>query len=258
MSAIEIGQYRYTETDARRTLMNLAPWWELLAVGRDATSLWPIASRLAASMSAQLGIDTDPAVDLDQLSQLSMKADLAQLPMLLATMLTAIDQAGDTLRQHGQMPTTRRGSVHQLSSSKGGVPKLPIDSIEVDFGGFVGDKQETRLHHGRPWQALCLWSNEVVDTFAGAGHPIFVGAAGENISTVGIDWTVVGPGVRLRIGSVLCEASMWALPCKKNADWFIGGDFSVMHHDRGPISRMYATVLEPGRIAAGDEVILEP
>jgi MOSC domain-containing protein YiiM len=238
--------------------MNLAPWWELLTVGRDATSLWPIATRLAHAMSEQLGSEPDPAVDLDRLSRLGTKADVAQLPTLLATMLDAITEAGNTLRASGQMPATQQGSVHQLSSSRGGVPKLPIDAAEVDFGGFVGDKQETRFHHGRPWQALCLWSKEVIDDFASAGHPIFVGAAGENITTVGIDWSTIGPGVRLRIGTVLCEASMWALPCSKNADWFIRGDFSLMHHERGPVSRMYATVLEPGRITTGDAVVLEP
>ena len=31
-----------------------------------------------------------------------------------------------------------------------------------------------------------------------------------------------------------------------------------MHHERGPVSRMYATVLEAGRIATGDGVELVP
>jgi MOSC domain-containing protein YiiM len=32
----------------------------------------------------------------------------------------------------------------------------------------------------------------------------------------------------------------------------------VMHHDRGPVSRVYATVLEPGTVRVGDAAILEP
>jgi MOSC domain-containing protein YiiM len=31
-----------------------------------------------------------------------------------------------------------------------------------------------------------------------------------------------------------------------------------MHHDRGPVSRVYASVLEPGRITVGDAATLEP
>jgi hypothetical protein len=31
-----------------------------------------------------------------------------------------------------------------------------------------------------------------------------------------------------------------------------------MHHDRGPVSRAYATVIEAGQATVGDEVVLEP
>ena len=112
------------------------------------------------------------------------------------------------------------------------------------------------MHHGRPWQALCLWSGEVIDAFAADGHPVAPGAAGENVTIRGLDWSAVRTGVRFRMGTVLAEASLWALPCKTNAGWFLGGDFEVMHHDRGPVSRMYATVIEPGEIASGDAVHL--
>ncbi len=66
------------------------------------------------------------------------------------------------------------------------------------------------------------------------------------------------PGVRLQVGSVLCEVSSYALPCFQNKGWFVGGDFEVMHHERGPVSRVYATVLQPGTVAVGDAVVLEP
>ena len=57
------------------------------------------------------------------------------------------------------------GTVVQLSVSPGGLPKLPIETAEVTWKGMVGDRQATRLHHGRPWQALCIWSAEVIDDF---------------------------------------------------------------------------------------------
>ena len=145
----------------------------------------------------------------------------------------------------------------QLSVSPGGLPKLPIESAEVTWNGMVGDRQATRLHHGRPWQALCIWSAEVIDDFRDAGHPLAPGLAGENITISGLPWPEVRAGVRLRIGDVLCEVSAYALPCSTNKPWFIDGDFTVMHHDRGPVSRVYATVLEPGAISAGDAAILD-
>ena len=73
-----------------------------------------------------------------------------------------------------------------------------------------------------------------------------------------VTWADVRPGVRLRLGSVLCVVSAFAIPCTHNKAWFIDGDFELMHHDRGPVSRVYATVLEPGSIATGDGAVLEP
>ena len=123
---------------------------------------------------------------------------------------------------------------------------------------MVGDRQATRVHHGRPWQALCLWSAEVIDEFRTQGHPIAPGRAGENVTVSGLPWEQVRPGVRLQVSNVLCEISAYALPCYQNKPWFIDGDFEVMNHERGPVSRVYATVLQPGDIAVGDEAILEP
>jgi hypothetical protein len=57
---------------------------------------------------------------------------------------------------------------------------------------------------------------------------------------------------------VLCVVSAYAIPCTHNRAWFIDGDFELMHHDRGPVSRVYATVLEPGSIATGESAVLEP
>jgi len=57
---------------------------------------------------------------------------------------------------------------------------------------------------------------------------------------------------------VLAEVSAYAVPCKKNAPWFVGGRFDAMHHRHGIHSRLYATVLEPGTISHGAPVLLEP
>jgi MOSC domain-containing protein YiiM len=225
-----IGPYRFTENDAKRTVRFGDEIFELYADGRDAGTIEHL--RPAAPTG-------DVEVDLN-------------------TVWSSWTSAGPALRAASQLPGRSEGVITQLSVSPGGLPKLPIDAAEVTWKGMVGDRQATRVHHGRPWQALCIWSAEVVNDFRAAGHPLAPGRAGENITINGLSWADVRAGVRLRVGDVLCEVSCFALPCNTNRPWFIDGDFSVMHHTRGPVSRVYATVLEPGAVRTGDPAILEP
>lgn len=166
---------------------------------------------------------------------------------------------GRGLHALGAGAPTQVGTVAQLNVSDGGVPKTPVASAEVGLRGLVGDRQTDRHHHGRPLQALCLWSTEVIDALRAEGHPIAPSLAGENITLSGIDWATIRPGVQLRIGEVLAEISAYATPCKKNADWFLDRDFRRMDHDHHPgWSRAYAWVREPGAIRTGDQAIVEP
>lgn len=276
-AALAIGPYRYTPTDAARSLILLGDWWSAL---HTAPQTAPLASdagptgdagsvpdettllgmQLADRLADALGLGHDPAQPIDrELARLGSAASkhTDRFATTLPLMMDAMSEAARTLRALGRIPTQGSGSVVQLNRSNGGVPKTPVAEAEVTFTGLSGDAQRTRYHHGRPWQALCLWSKEVIDMFAAGGHPIMPGSAGENITISGLDWGDVRPGVRLRVGSALCEASLFALPCNKNAQWFRDGDFSLMHHERGPVSRMYATVIEPGRVSTGDTVLLE-
>lgn len=150
-----------------------------------------------------------------------------------------------------------RGQVVQLSISPGGVPKKPIDVATVGEFGIEGDGHQDRRNHGGPERALCLWSIERIEALQAEGHPIFPGAAGENVTTRGIDWGRVVPGVRLRIGEVLCEITGYAAPCDNNADWFTDGKFVRMSQKLHPgWSRTYARVVEPGVIRPGEPVEL--
>ena len=224
-----IGPYTFTETDARRTVGNLDDVWALYAQRRDGAVLEPLYPTLTGDLST----------DLQRVWE-------------------AWSAAGPALRSAGQLPAQAQGSVVQLSVSHGGLPKTPVERVEVDWRGVVGDRQATRVHHGRPWQALCLWSAEVIDALHAEGHPIAPGLAGENITLSGLPWPEVRAGVRLRIGEVLCEISAYALPCFQNKPWFKDGEFDVMNHERGDVSRVYATVLEPGSITVGQWATLEP
>lgn len=151
------------------------------------------------------------------------------------------------------------GRIHQISVSGGGVPKLPVLTAEVGLRGAIGDDQADKRNHGRPWQALCVWSLEVIEALQDEGHPIEPGYAGENITVAELDWTLVVPGVTLLFGeSVIAPVTFDATPCSKNAEWFAEGDFRRMSHERHPgWSRMYTSVTEGGTISVGDPVRIQ-
>lgn len=241
-----VGPYRYTATDAARTLSLAETWWELLTTGLEADDLESLREHLVETVRGIGPLSPDALIGHHS----GTVADA------LGSVLQDLCTAAATLRGSGRLPTSATGTVDALHRSSGGVPKQAVGEVEVDFSGVVGDVQKTRVHHGRPWQALCLWSSEVIATFAAQGHPVRPGGAGENVTIGGLDWSAVRPGLRLRIGTVVCETAPWALPCKKTAFNFTGGDFELMHHERGPVSRIYATVTEPGTVRRGDPVEL--
>ncbi len=153
-----------------------------------------------------------------------------------------------------------RATVVQLNTSGGGVPKRPVTTGEVTIGwdGLAGDVQSDRKHHGRPFQAVSLWSAEVIASLAGEGHPIAAGSAGENLTLSGLDWATMRPGARLQAGTALLEVSFPATPCHHQSQWFTDGDFNRILHDRDPAStRWYAWVRKPGVIGVGDTVTMQ-
>jgi MOSC domain-containing protein YiiM len=268
---------QYTTEDALGTLRAVAAWWEQLTAGRDTTATTAIGRGLVTELRGALGeptgsgglgpADGDLVAELDRLARLVERrlagraggaADAALGHAALSASLRAFTAAGEALRAAGALPETATGTVVGLHVSNGGVPKRSIDHAVVGPRGLEGDRQASRRHHGRPWQAVCLWSGEVIDSFVAQGHRLYPGAAGENVTVRGLPWGEVRAGVRLRLGTVLVETTPFTLPCAKNAGWFADRDFNRMHHERGAVSRIYASVLEPGAIAVGDAAVLEP
>lgn len=255
---LTVGPYTFTTQDAVRTLGNLGGLWSSMLHDRASAEAVAMGHELRFRMAAALGI-TDPP-DLGTLGRTAAVAlqDSPALGDVLADVWATLRWASDALRADGQLPASTTGSVVQLSASGGGVPKLAVSAVDVGFGGVVGDVQRVRAHHGRPWQALCLYADEVIDDLRAEGHPIGRGCVGENITVRGVPWRDVRPGVLLQIGTVLAHVQAYAEPCNSNRAFFLDGDFQRMNIDRGPVSRVYATVLQPGHIETGDAVILEP
>jgi len=240
-----VGPYEFTREDARNTLL--------------------AAPKILAHMSE----NRDGAIDHLQnyVKQLLDGRDIDHMPDVeiistLPTVWAALSGATPTLRALGHIPSPQTGTLVQLNSSQGGVPKKSIEGAYVGWKGVEGDRQATRKHHGRPFQALSLWSAEVMEVLRTEGHQVVPGSAGENITVSGINWSDVRPGTRVRIGEVLCDISSYAVPCKQLSDLFINRDFNRIHHDRDlehqtASCRVYATVIERGNIATGDPITFE-
>ena len=137
--------------------------------------------------------------------------------MPCTTRLIICRDVGRGLATLGAGAPRQKGLVTQVSASSGGVPKRALLHAVIGRRGLEGDQQAERRHHGRPWQAVCLWSAEVIDDLRAEGHSVHPGAAGENITVSAIDWATIRPGVRVQVGTALTEISSFAEPCSKNA-----------------------------------------
>jgi MOSC domain-containing protein YiiM len=232
------------------------------------TSLADLASRLVGALGGRVDDTSDraalqSAIDaaaLDAMSELQTASDLTGLHARSHDAAHVLSDAGRLVRDLGRGTPTAAGVVAGVQTSRGGVPKVAVDRAAISLRGLAGDRQKERRHHGRLWQAVSLWSSEVIDALRGEGHDLAPGAAGENLTLSGIDWSTVRPGTRLRVGSdAVLEVTSWAAPCKKIAHCFTGRDFSRIEHDRRPgWARAYAAVLTDGEVARGDEALLEP
>ena len=150
-------------------------------------------------------------------------------------------------------PPTRRcrppALVASLATSGGGAPKERVPRPTVTEAGLVGDVQADRLDHGRPWQAVSLWSAEVIDALAAEGHPVTPGILRREPPGLGIDWSRLHPGVRLHVGAeVVVEVAGPADPCRTIAASFVDGRFDRIDHAKHPgWARLYAWVRSRGR-----------
>jgi MOSC domain-containing protein YiiM len=147
------------------------------------------------------------------------------------------------------------GHIDSLQSSGGGVPKASIPLAEIGPGGVVGDVQGNRRNHGRPWQAICMYSSDLIAALRAEGHPINAGGTGENLTIRGIDWSRMRGGLTITIGDVVLRTSSPAAPCHKIGDCFTERHWNRIDHvERPGWARWYASVLIGGTVSPGDVV----
>lgn len=146
--------------------------------------------------------------------------------------------------------------IFQLNISPGGVPKLPLREAHCGVLGLAGDGHAHPKIHGGPERALCLYSLEVISALQAEGHPIWPGAAGENVTITGADWPTLDAGQRFALGEhVIIELTRPTEPCKQIAASFVDSQFRRIDHAKHPgWSRWYASVSQEGVLRVGDPI----
>jgi len=151
-------------------------------------------------------------------------------------------------------PKTLRDQRGKWRSS---IARDRVDGIaQLETRGFVGD-QVTQPYHGSLETAVCLhslahytfWNS----TLQMALQP---GAVGENLTFDEADETNICVGDVLRIGTARIQISAARTPCKNQAR-HIGRPDWVKRTIAELRTGMYARVLTPGALRAGDQVALE-
>ncbi len=160
---------------------------------------------------------------------------------------------------NGAVAAVARNATHAFS-------KPPRDEIVLLAGlGVEGDAHAgvTVRHRSRvaadPAQPnvrqVHLIHSELFAEVGAEGFTVEPGHLGENVTVAGLDWDVVRPGARLRIGPALLEVTEYTTPCKTIRGSFSDGHFNRIHESRNSgWSRVYARVLESGEVAQGDPV----
>ena len=156
----------------------------------------------------------------------------------------------------------------QVSVSKGGVPKHAIPLGFLTPTGLESDRQAHPDIHGGPQQAVLLITAEGIAELSAQGFPLVPGSLGENLTTSGIDRRECRAGQQWQIGpEVVIEITKRRAPCQALNVYGPGLQAAVYDSlaaagdpssPKWGLSGFYASVVRPGIIQPGDEIVLVP
>ena len=135
-------------------------------------------------------------------------------------------------------------------SKKRGTFKYPEHEVVLkpDFG-IEGD-----AHAGDWHRQVSLLAQESVDKMRALGvKDLTPGKFAENITTEGIDLTVLPLGTRLAVGNTLLEVTQIGKACHQHCQIFHQVGMCVM-----PTEGIFAKVITGGTVKQGDEIMLIP
>ncbi len=156
------------------------------------------------------------------------------------------------------------GTIVQVSIGPGGVPNYPVVEGNLAANGIVGDAWRYPFHGGLK-RAILLITSEGIDLLTAQGYPLYAGALGENLTTVGLDRCSLRLGQRFRAGEVIIQLTQVRLPCD-TLSVYGAGIQAAMYDARAQagdatspvwgLSGFYASVVEPGILRPGDAIAL--
>ncbi|MCF8365451.1 MAG: MOSC domain-containing protein [Bacteroidales bacterium] len=136
-----------------------------------------------------------------------------------------------------------------ISSGKGTI-KTPLPEIILNEKGVQGD-----AHAGDWHRQVSLLAKESIEKWgAQAGRKVSWGEFAENITTEGITLYETNPGDRFIIGNAELEVTQIGKKCHgKGCAIFKETGNCVM-----PKEGIFAKVISPGKVKAGDEIFYRP
>lgn len=139
--------------------------------------------------------------------------------------------------------------VLSINISKGGIPKLPVESVRITASGLEGDGHN-HAKHCDPVQAVCLQDVEKLAGLKSRGYDLFPGAGGENLTVRNLDVNNLPPGTVLAFsGGVVLEISKVRKPC-----YVMDAIHPSLKEDAVGRHGMYARVLKEGIVNNGETI----
>ena len=127
-------------------------------------------------------------------------------------------------------------------------------AVRIEPLGVAGDEVANRKHHGGLDQAVYAYAREDYAHWESElGRPLTPGSFGENLTTIGLDIQNARIGERWRVGEAVLEVTGVRIPCSVFAD-FVAEPNWVRRFTEHGVPGAYLRVIEPGVVAAGDEI----
>ena len=152
---------------------------------------------------------------------------------------------------HDRIPDVG-GSVGETA-----IDKRPVSSPKlVTQDGVAGDHRADMVHHGSPNQAVYAYAREDYDWWSKElALELNPGVFGENLTTIGIELTNLEIGSKIKVGSATLQATAPRIPCGTFQRW-LKLDHWVKRFTEGGRPGTYFKVIEPGEVAAGNEIVV--
>lgn len=154
---------------------------------------------------------------------------------------------------------TGKARAFDVALGRTGIFKLPQKGrLPIHALGVGDDDICNSEFHGGTDQAVYLYGQPDYQFWeAELGRELPPGTFGENLTVAGLESQKMMIGDRLRIGSALLEFTSPRNPCTTFAKVMGEGNWVKRFHE-AQRPGVYARVLEPGDVAAGDQAILIP